>query len=90
MTNNDVNWLRNLFRYDLPNPHIYSWGYHVNTQYLYSRVQRLVSDLCLRGRLCRCAVGAILCTIVKADARADEKAAEPLRTAPPGRYYCKE
>jgi hypothetical protein len=33
---------------------------------------------------------AILFTIRKADAGVDEQAAEHLRTAPPGRYYCKE
>jgi hypothetical protein len=90
MTSNDVNWLRNLFRHDLPNTHIYSWDYHVNTQYLHSHVQRLVSDLCMIDRSCRCAVGAIVCTIVKADARADEQATKHLRTVPPGQCYYKE
>jgi hypothetical protein len=90
MTSNDVNWLRSFFLYNLPNARTYSRGYHVNTQYLYSHILRLLSDLCLRGRLRRCAVGAILCTIVKADAGADEQAAEHLRTATPGQYHCKE
>jgi hypothetical protein len=43
-TSNGVNWLRDLLPHDLSNARIYSWGYHINTQYLYSHVPTLVSD----------------------------------------------
>ncbi len=58
-TINSVNWLRDLLPSNIPNAHIYTWGYDANThstsqisaQYLYDHARTLISDLCLKRRM---------------------------------------